>query len=422
MLRLVSLLGLLALLGLCVLLSRHRRAISLRTLLGALALQALLAVTFLYWPAGNAALRAAGEGIAAFLQLSREGGQFVFGALADPVAVGTTFSRFDPKYVFLFASMVLPTLIFFSSFMAVLYHLGVMQWVVRGLAFVTRRALGTSGPETLSACGNIFVGQTEAPLLVRPFLARMTQSELHAVMTGGFATIAGSVFALYVAFGISPGHLIVASVMGAPAGLMVSKLLWPETETSAGIADTGPRDEHAAGNVVEAAANGALDGLRLALNVAAMLIAFLGLVAVLDAALGPLGGWIGFDPTEDATRLSVGRVLGWLFFPVAAVMGVPSHEIHLLAELIGTKLALTELVAYQKLGAMQAISARTQLIASFALCGFANFGSLAIQIGGLGAMAPERRTDIARLALRAMFAGAIATCITACIAGVVSDV
>jgi len=309
--------------------------------------------------------------------------------------------------------MVLPTLIFFSSFMAVLYHVGIMQWVVRHMARVMVRLLGTSGSESLSACGNVFVGQTEAPLLVKPFLNKMTMSELHAIMVGGFATIAGGVFALYVSFGVEAGHLMVGSVMAVPAGLICTKMLWPETVQSETMGTVAKVEASGYGNVVEAAAGGASDGLKLALNVGAMLIAFLALVAVLNAALGGVSGG----------ALSVEGVLAFIFWPIAAVMGVPWDEIPTLAELLGTKIALTELVAYSNLGQKleaDAISPRTALIASFALCGFANFGSVAIQVGGLGAMAPERRGDLAKLGLRAMFAGALATCMTACVAGVLS--
>ena len=337
------------------------------------------------------------------------------------VADGTyLMARSDrPGVGFVFATQILPTLIFFSSIMGVLYYLGIMPRLVQAMARVMARVLGTSGAESLSACGNVFVGQTEAPLLVRPFLPKMTMSELHAVMTGGFATIAGGVFALYVGFGVDPGHLMVASVMAAPAGLVCSKLLWPETEVSETMGEVRLADEKNASNVVEAAAKGATDGLQLALNVGAMLIAFLGLVAVLDWMLAGIGGWMGLS------ELSVGWLLGWLFSPIAAVMGVPANEILTLGGLLGTKIALTELVAYSQLGGMiadETISARTALIASFALCGFANFGSVAIQIGGLGAMAPERRGDLSRLAFRSMFAGALATCMTACLAGALTEV
>lgn len=408
--RLVSLLGIAALLGLCFGLSRNRRAISWRLVCVGLLLQLVLGVSFLYWDAGNEALQQVGRKVEAFLQLSKEGGLFVFNALASRERVAAALP--GPEQGFVFAFMVLPTLIFFSSFMAVLYHLGVMQLVVSAMAWFMVRLLGTSGSESLSACANVFVGQTEAPLLVRPYLRGMTPSELHAVMVGGFATIAGGVFALYVGFGISAGHLMVASVMAVPAGLVCSKMLWPETEPSQTLGRVVPIASERHANVVEAAAAGAGDGLKLALNVAAMLIAFLGLVAVLNAGLGLL-----FD-------LSVQRILAFLFWPVAALMGVPGDEVSTLAELLGTKIVLTELIAYGQLGRLLeagAVSPRTQLIASFALCGFANLGSVAIQIGGLGAMAPERRADLSRLGLRAMFGGALATCMTACVAGVLVE-
>ncbi len=409
--RLVSLLGIAVLLAVCFAFSRDRKAIAWRLVVVGILLQAVLGFLFLYWTTGNEALQGVGRGVDRFLQLSQEGSQFVFNKLADGSAVGGVFG---PQNGFIFAFMVLPTLIFFSSFMAVLYHLGVMQWFVSRMARVTVRLLGTSGSESLSACGNVFVGQTEAPLLVKPYLSKMTMSELHTIMVGGFATIAGSVFALYVGFGVDAGHLMVASVMAVPAGLICSKMLWPETEESQTMGRIVHAEKVAHGNVVEAAAAGAGDGLKLALNVAAMLIAFLGLVAVLNAALGLF---------HD--QLSVQWLLSWLFWPIAAVMGVPFDEVPILAELLGTKIVLTELIAYSQLGEMieaGTVSPRTQLVASFALCGFANLGSVAIQVGGLGAMAPERRSDLSRLGLRAMFAGALATCMTACMAGLLADV
>ncbi|MGK0157627.1 MAG: CNT family concentrative nucleoside transporter, partial [Neolewinella sp.] len=278
MLQLVSLCGIAVMLAICFVFSRDRSAIKWRLVGTGLAIQAVMGLTFLYWNAGNAALRSVGAGVDKFLSLSTEGSSFVFGALTN----GSTVDAAMPgdNNGFLFAFMVLPTLIFFSSFMAVLYHLGVMQWVVRRMASVMVRLLGTSGSESLSACGNVFVGQTEAPLLVKPFLEKMTMSELHAIMVGGFATIAGGVFALYVGFGVDPGHLMVGSVMAVPAGLICTKMLWPETEHSETMGTVGKIESGSYGNVVEAAAGGAGDGLKLALNVAAMLIAFLGLVAV----------------------------------------------------------------------------------------------------------------------------------------------
>ena len=410
MLRLVSLCGIAVMLALCFVFSKNRRAINWRLVGVGLVLQAVLGFLFLYWSAGNLALQKFGDGVSNFLALARDGSNFVFGPLAQGDKVRGVFG---PNDGFVFAFQVLPTLIFFSSFMAVLYHLGIMQMVVRAMAWVMVRVMGTSGSESLSACANVFVGQTEAPLLIKPFLKDMTMSELHAIMVGGFATIAGGVFALYVGFGIDAGHLMVGSVMAVPAGLICTKMLWPETETSKTMGSVQKVEAEAYGNVVEAAAAGAGDGLKLALNVAAMLVAFLGLVAVANWLLDMLPG-----------GLSIKMILGWLFWPIAAVMGVQSSEVNTLSQLLGTKIAMTELMAYSDLGPMvkqHTISPRTAMIASFALCGFANIGSVAIQIGGLGAMAPERRGDLARLGLRAMFGGAIATCMTACVAGVLAS-
>ncbi len=397
MLRLVSLLGIFCILALLYLLSNNRRRISWRLVFSGLVIQSVLGLLFLYWQAGNLWLQSLGEGVKEFLDLSKHGTDFVFGSLANPPqSMGN-----------ILATQVLPTLIFFSALMAVLYHLGIMQFVVRMMAWLMARLLGTSGSESLSACGNIFVGQTEAPMLVRPYLGQMTLSEIHAVMTGGFCTIAGGVFVLYVQFGMEPGYLMVASVMAVPAGLICSKMLWPETIVSETMGKVLRTPASESGNVVEAAADGALAGLRLALNVAAMLIAFLGLVAVVNWLLAPY--------------LELGQILGWLFYPLALVMGVEMQDVPLLAELLGKKIVLTELVAYQDLGAMVKagqVGPRTELIATFALCGFANLASLAIQIGGLGAMAPERKSEFARLGMRAMFAGALATCMTAAMAGI----
>lgn len=403
-LRLVSLFGIFVMIGLLYAFSRDRRAIKWRLVITGMLIQAGLGGVFLAWSAGRDALWSVGEGFEAFLGVANKGAAFVFGGLADG----------SQSLGFIFATQVLPTLIFFSAFMAVLYHLGVMQFVVRIMAGIMVRVMGTSGSESLSACGNIFVGQTEAPLMVKPYLARMTMSEIHAIMTGGFCTIAGGVFALYVGFGVAAGQLMVASVMAVPAGLVCTKMLWPETEQSETMGTVAHTAKSEAKSAVEAAANGAIDGLKLALNVGAMLIAFLGIVAVINWGLGvvPVGG---------DTYLSLELILSWLFAPIAAVMGVPTDDIMNLSELLGKKIILTELIAYQSLGEMvQAgeITPRTKMIASFALCGFANLGSIAIQIGGLGAMAPERKSDIARLAVRAMWAGAIATCMTACLAGV----
>jgi len=337
-----------------------------------------------------------------------------------------------------FAFWVLPTIVFFSSLMSLLYHIGVMQGIVRVLAWAMVRTLGTSGAESLSAAGNIFVGQTEAPLLIKPFVSKMTRSELMAVMTGGFATVAGGVLGAYVSFlhdvpNIA-GHLVIASIISAPAALAIAKVMVPETEVpetrgEVHIPEVAPEDRPA--NAIEAAARGATDGMSLAINVAAMLIAIVGLVAMFDWAVG----WV--PVTQCSTGLSIGygcagaegapmsmsMLLGWMFAPVAFIMGVPWAECGVIGRLLGEKIVLTELLAYIHLGdvinAEQAvISQRSAIIASYALCGFANFASIGIQLGGIGGIAPERMGDLAQLGLRAMVGGVIAACMTGAVAGV----
>ncbi len=388
--------------------SKNRKRFPWRVVVWGICLQLLLGVVFLWWDWGRERLQAFSYGVKDFLDLSLEGSRFVFGGLGDPAN-----SMLKP-YGFVMAFMVLPTIIFFSSFMSVLYHLGIMQKVVQGMAWVMARTMGTSGSESLSAAANIFVGQTEAPLMIKPFVEKMTESELMAVMTGGFATIAGGVFAMYVGFGVPAGHLVVASVMSAPAALVIAKVMVPETEEPLTKGTVRLGIEKTASNVVEAAANGALDGLRLALNVGAMLVAFLGLLAVINALLGILGGWVG-------TRLTLERILGWLFSPFASMMGIEWKDVPRVGELLGIKIAANELVAYSRLtsqGFRKAISERSFLISTYALCGFANFGSIAIQLGGIGGIAPKRKSDLARLGVRAMMAGAFASWCTACLAGV----
>jgi CNT family concentrative nucleoside transporter len=317
-----------------------------------------------------------------------------------------------------FAFWILPTVIFFSSVISVLYHLGIMQWVVRGIARAMVYMMRTSGSETLSCTANIFVGQTEAPLLVRPFVGRMTRSELMAVMVGGFATVSGGVLAIYVAMlqavpGIA-GHLVTASIMAAPCALAMAKLVLPETEESDTAGAVRLEVKRVDENVIEAAARGATEGMTLVLNIAAMLVAFVGLVALVNALLGVVG-------------TSLEQILGWVLSPLAWTMGVPWGEAPLVGQLLGEKLILTELLAYLHLQKLLAaspavLSTRSSVICSYALCGFANVASIGIQIGGIGGMAPERRGDLARLGLRAMAAGALVSCLSGTIAGIwVSD-
>ncbi|MEC9070830.1 MAG: nucleoside transporter C-terminal domain-containing protein, partial [Myxococcota bacterium] len=317
------------------------------------------------------------------------------------------------------AFWVLPSVIFFSALMSVLYHYGIMQRLVVAVAWVMQRTMGTSGAESLSAAANIFVGQTEAPLMIRPFVKDMTQSELHAVMVGGFATVAGGVMAIYVGVlggipGIA-GHLVIASIMSAPAALAISKLMVPETEASL---TQGSIQVNMGGddvNGLDALSRGTLEGLQLALNIAAMLVVFVAMIAMVNGFLSLVGGLVGLELTLEG-------ILGWIFSPVAFLMGVPWQDCAVVGQLLGEKLVLTELIAFFHLSEIinggGELTARSQVIASYALCGFANFASIGIQIGGIGGIAPERRGDLARIGLRAMIGGTLAAMMTGTVAGI----
>ena len=379
--------------------------------------------------------------VAAFLELSDYGARFLFGNLADRQYFFPGGAANWPGFGFQFAFKVLPTIIFFGGFMAVLYYLGIMQRVIESLARFMRWTIGTSGAETLSCTANIFVGQTEAPLLIKPFLNEMTRSELLTIMVGGFATIAGGVLAAYIAMGIPAGHLIAASVMSAPAALVVGKIVYPELEHSATAGDVELPEIDSGGNVIEAASNGITDGLKLAVNVGAMLIGFIALIAVLDVVLNGLdslidggllkGAWVtygsgGMSPVvgEYAGIFpgSLQTLFGTVLRPLAWLMGVPWVDAAKVGNLLGIKISLNELVAYGVLSSyMQegVISARGAIISTYALCGFANFSSIGIQLGGIAAVAPRRRADLASLGLKAMFGGAIASWLTATIAGLI---
>jgi CNT family concentrative nucleoside transporter len=445
--RLVGLLGMATMLALAVALSYNRRAINWRLVLSGLGLQAVFGVLVLKTAFGRAVFEQVGQAITGLLGFQEQGARFVFGNLVQstvPVvpadggtaAEGTAFVAQTGAF---FAFNVLPTIIFFSALMSVLYYLGVMQWIVKGLAFVMQKTLGTSGAETLSASGNIFLGQTEAPLLIKPFVGTMTRSELNTVMVGGFATVAGGVLAAYVGMlsGYFPGiasHLLAASVMNAPAGLILSKILLPETETpvtSAGLAATREAEpvaptrrwwrvgqDSADSSVIEAAANGASQGVQLAINVGAMLMAFVALVALLNFLLGWTGGVLGYP------ELSLQGMLGFVLRPLAWVMGVPWEDTAYVGSLIGIKATLNEFVAYAQLGADlgagQALQPRSVIILTYALLGFANFSSIAIQIGGIGGLAPERKSEVAGLGLRAMIAGNLAAFMSASLAGMLA--
>ncbi len=403
--RLVSALGLAVFVGLSYAFSANRRAVQWRLVLWGIALQLIFALLILKTAAGFAVFKFLGDVVSQFLNFSDAGAKFVFG------------DNFAEHFI---AFKVLPTIIFFSSFITVLYHYGILQQVVKGVAWLMMKTMGTSGSESLSCAANIFVGQTEAPLLIKPYVATLTQSELHAVMAGGFATIAGGVMAAYISFGVSAEHLIAASVMSAPAALVISKLLYPETEKSLTAGVVRVKVERTTANVIDAAATGASEGMKLALNVAAMLIAFLGLLALVNALLGWIGARFGLP------QLSLEWIFSYLLAPVAWLMGVPWADCGQVGVLLGKKTILNEFIAYLDLktliengraGSLPTISERSQIIATYALCGFSNIGSIGIQIGGISAIAPERQADLAKLGVRAMIAGSLACFMTAAIAG-----
>jgi CNT family concentrative nucleoside transporter len=411
-LRLLGAFGIVAMLGVAyALCPRERRGhVAWRTVGLGVGLLLLLALLFLRTPL-SAFFGLANAAVERLLAFSRDGASFVFGRLAtDPQSFG-----------FIFAVQVLPTILFFSALMSVLYHLRVMPFLVeRGGRFLSR-VLGVSGAESFSTMADVFVGQTEAPLVIRPYLPRLTLSELHACLVAGFATTAGGVLAAYVAMlsdkvpGIA-GHLIACSVMSAPASLAVAKLILPETESPETAGRTPGTLPRASENLLDAIATGTVDGVKLAVNVGAMLIVFLALTGMLNAGLGWLGAEFGLD-------LSLQRILGWLFAPLAFLMGVPFEEVTKVGSLLGEKTVLNEFVAYSRLSSELArdptwLSERGRLIVAYALCGFANFGSIGIQIGGYSSLAPERRGDVSRLALRAMIGGLLTTCIVASAAGI----
>ncbi len=429
--RLRSAIGLLVLLGLAWALSTDRKNVPWRLVRWGVGLQLVFALLVLKTPAGRWLFDGAGRLVTRLLGFTLEGASFVFGNLVyDTVPVGVVgeggFAALPGQVAqtgAAFAFFVLPTIIFFSSLMTVLYHVGLMQAVVRGFAWGMQRTLRTSGAETLSAAGNVFFGQTEAPLLVKPFIERMTLSELMALMTGGFATVAGGVLAAYVGmmvlyFPDVAGHMIAASVMSAPAALVIAKLMHPETgspETSGSLEIVVEKPDV---NVIDAAARGASEGLHLALNVGAMLLAFVALIHLCNGVLGWTGGLVGLD------GLSLERILGALLAPLAWLMGVPWTDAPEVGSLMGVKTVLNEFVAYLQLAGTlgsdgAALAPRSVVIATYALSGFANFGSIAIQIGGIGGIAPSRRHDLSRLGMRAMIGGSLAAFMTATVAGMI---
>lgn len=380
---------------------------------------------------GQVAFTFVSDKVKAFLELTNEGSVFLFGNLAKGEYFFPEGGSW-PGFGFQFAFTVLPTIIFFSAFMSVMYHLGIVQVLILAMARFMRWSMRTSGCETMSCSANTFVGQTEAPFLIKPFISQMTKSELHAIMVGGFATVAGGVLAGYISMGVEPGHLIAASVMSAPAALVIAKLLFPETEEPVTSGEVELPEVKIADNVVGAAAAGVTDGLKLAANVGAMLIAFMALIAFVDVLLGGADSWIDGSllgqPFDENTGEFAGvipgslkTIFGGVFKYLAFVMGVPWADAPAVGNLLGVKIAANEFVAYGILSdhiKNEDISPRAVTIATYALCGFANFASIGIQIGGIGALAPERRSDLAKLGMRAMFGGALASWMTATVAGI----
>lgn len=399
----MSIVGLLVLVGIAFLLGKNKKSINWRTVGVGIALQLVFAGIILNTEAGHYVFQEARAFFVAVLDFSMDGSKFIFGdRLTNPAQMG-----------FIFAVMVLPTIIFVSSLMSILYHLGIMQVLIKFVAKMMMKTMGTSGAESLATAANIFAGQTEAPLVVKPYVDKMTQSELLALMTGGMATVAGGVLAAYVGMGVDAGHLLAASVISAPAALVCAKLMLPEIEESqtAGTVKLEVSNDYV--NLIDAASSGAADGLKLALNVCGMLLAFVALVALVNGILGLIGGWVNFP------ELSLDLILGYLFSPIAFLVGVPWDEAFKVGMLIGKKTAINEFVAYIDLAKMKSeLSPRSTVIATYALCGFANFSSIAIQVGGIGAIAPGRRKDLARLGVKSLIAGTIACLMTACIAGI----
>jgi CNT family concentrative nucleoside transporter len=401
--RLSGLVGLALILAIGILLSHNRGAIRWRVIAWGLGLQLLFAIFVLRIPAGQALFRWLGNFVTAILGYSYIGSEFVFGELGKQ----------HSSLGVIFAFQLLPAIIFVSALFAILYYLGIMQLVVRAFAIVMSRVMGASGAESLNVAASIFMGQTEAPLTIRPFLGRMTRSELMTVMTSGMAHISGSIMVAYIAFGIEARHLLTAVIMTAPGTIMMAKLFEPETdipETYGKVTLDMPKQDV---NLLDAAARGTGEGLQLMLNVIAMLVSFVALVALLNGGFGAVHRYVDWFPANLQT------VLGWIFRPIAWAMGVPWHDSGVIGSLLGTRMVLNEFIAYAQLGPMKAqLDPRSFTIASFALAGFANFSSVGIQLGGIGALVPDRKHDLARLGIRAMLAGTLANFLSATIAGI----
>jgi concentrative nucleoside transporter, CNT family len=406
--RFTGLIGLAVMVGLASVFSTNRKRINWRTVGTGLALQVLFAFIVLKWTPGQHAIAAAGHGAEKLLSYAFAGSTFLFGDLGKPAGIS--------KLGFIFAFQVLPAIIFIAAFFAILYYFGVMQFIIRIAAWFMEKLMGVSGVESLNVAASIVMGQTEAPLTIRPFLPRVTNSELMVIMTAGMAHVSGSIMAAYLATGVRAEHLLTAVIMTAPGTFTVAKMFVPETEVPESSGHGLPKhDEDRASNVLEATAKGTTDGLHLALNVGAMLISFLALIALINGLMGGLHNLnhMHWFPASLET------IFGWIFAPIAFIIGVPWRDCVAVGNLLGTRMVLNELVAFTMLGQQTAsLDPRSFTIATFALCGFANFSSIGIQIGGLSALAPNRRADLARLGFKAMIAGTMANLMSACIVGV----
>jgi len=413
--RFTGILGILAVLLAAWLGSTDRRRIRWRTVAWGLSLQVLFAFCVLRFDFGQRAMAWAGDVVSNMLSATFAGTRVLFGQLGLPNA-GAVGNLLPPNAGSIFAFQVLPTVIFISAFFAVLYHIGLMQIIIRGLAWVMLKTMRISGAESMNVAASIFMGQTEAPLTIRPFLSKATRSELMTIMTSGMAHVSGGIMAMYIAQGVEAKHLLAAVIMTSPGTIVMAKMLVPETDVPAteGRVVIPENEEHKEENLIGAIARGTIDGGRLAINIAIMLISFLALVALLDSLLGWTHGLGGMHWVPA----SLGQILGFAFAPVAWLIGVPWHDAGAIGNLLGTRMALNEVIAYIALGAQRAtLAPRSFTIATFALCGFANLSSIGIQIGGIGALVPERRNELSKLGFRAMFAGTMANLISASIAG-----
>ena len=408
--RFAGLLGMATLLGLAYLFSTDRKAIRVKTVLWGLGLQLAFAIFVLRFEVGRLLFQKAGDAVNTLLSFAFVGSEFVFGELGKKTS----------SIGFIFAFQVLPTIIFIAAVFAFLYHIGVMQLLIRAFAWVMTRVMGASGAESLDIAASIFMGQTEAPLTIRPFLSSLTKSELMTVMTCGMAHVSGGIMAAYIAAGVEPKHLLTAVIMTAPGTILIAKMLVPETEQplTAGRVQMPKMEKEA--NFLGAISRGTSDGLNLALNVGAMLISFIALLALTDYLMGGLHNWLAYHHIPWFPS-SLEQVFGWVFAPIAWLIGIPWHDAPIIGNLLGTRMAVNEVVAFSQLGKLRdTLDPRSFTIATFALCGFANFSSIGIQIGGIGALAPEQRGQLAKFGIRAMLAGTMANLMSACIVGILT--